>query len=424
MESLFSGRATARLTKLRVLLAVAVAACLSCGASYAQQTDAEVEYVNPDPKTGTSQATVVGDVPLAHTDQFLPLDAEGELVEGGARQQIDRVLENLRLALSEVGAGLEDIAKINVYAAQNDVVQQVKEQFAETFSGEAKPAVAYMVGRLPRSNALVAMDAVAAGASPEDEALRAPATYQGGRLPGAGKQGDVAVMPRGETVYVSGQADLEEENLLEAVRGTMQSLHATLAYQGLSAEDVVQVKAFIRPVEQAQKVERVIAEYYQDKLVPPVVSVEWLHGGLPTEIELIASSGAASDQQASSQVLSFITPPGMSSASTFSRMAQVHRGDLVYTSGLYGPCSQSAEEQVRTIFDKLGGVLEKTGSDFERLAKATYYYTTDAASEQLNEIRPEFYDPKRPPAASKIVVRGVGKEGCSVTTDMIAVSPD
>ena len=120
----------------------------------------------------------------------------------------------------------------------------------------------------------------------------------------------------------------------------------------------------------------------------------------------------------------FVTPPGMSSASTFSRLAEVHHGDLVYVSGLYGTPCEEAEEQVRTIFDKLGEVLEEAGSDFDHLAKATYYYTTDAASEQLNAVRPDYYNPERPPAASKVKVRGVGREECSVTTDMIAVSPE
>ena len=68
-------------------------------------------------------------------------------------------------------------------------------------------------------------------------------------------------------------------------------------------------------------------------------------------------------------------------------------------------------------------MLEKTGSDFRHLAKATYYVADDEASRKLGELRPKFYDPRRPPAASKAVVPGVGLAGKTVTLDMIAVAP-
>jgi hypothetical protein len=48
--------------------------------------------------------------------------------------------------------------------------------------------------------------------------------------------------------------------------------------------------------------------------------------------------------------------------------------------------------------------------------------STDEASRKLNELRPKYYDPKRPPAASKAMVTGVGADGKSVTLDMIAVA--
>jgi enamine deaminase RidA (YjgF/YER057c/UK114 family) len=78
--------------------------------------------------------------------------------------------------------------------------------------------------------------------------------------------------------------------------------------------------------------------------------------------------------------------------------------------------------QVREIFGSLGELLKKTGSDFEHLVKATYYVTDDEASNKLNELRPEFYHPQRPPAASKAKVKGVGLAGKTVTMDMIAVT--
>ena len=84
--------------------------------------------------------------------------------------------------------------------------------------------------------------------------------------------------------------------------------------------------------------------------------------------------------------------------------------------------SSHGSGQVREIFGALGQVLKKSGSDFEHLAKATYYVTDNEASNQLNAIRPEFYNSQRPPAASKAMVQGVGPPGRTVTMDMIAVT--
>jgi len=68
-------------------------------------------------------------------------------------------------------------------------------------------------------------------------------------------------------------------------------------------------------------------------------------------------------------------------------------------------------------------VLEAAGSNFDHLAKATYYVSEDSSSQELNEFRPSVYNPERPPAASKAAVRGVGRAGRNVTVDMIAVIP-
>src|SRR5207249_8153477 len=106
----------------------------------------------------------------------------------------------------------------------------------------------------------------------------------------------------------------------------------------------------------------------------------------------------------------------------FSRVARVNHGKLIYISGQYGMNAQDAAGQVREIFHSLGGVLQKTGSDFEHLAKSTYYVTDNDASNKLNDIRPEFYNPQRPPAASKARVKGVGLPGKTVSMDLIAVS--
>jgi enamine deaminase RidA (YjgF/YER057c/UK114 family) len=134
---------------------------------------------------------------------------------------------------------------------------------------------------------------------------------------------------------------------------------------------------------------------------------------------MIVAAGQAATQ--AKDVIEYLTPPGMIASPIYSRVARVNRGDVIYTGGLYGPSGVSGEAQVRDIFAQLKGLLEKSGSDFRHMAKATYYVSDNDASTMLNKIRPGFYDPKRPPAASKAMVPGVGLESRSITLDMIAV---
>ena len=75
---------------------------------------------------------------------------------------------------------------------------------------------------------------------------------------------------------------------------------------------------------------------------------------------------------------------------------------------------------MRSIFSQLENILSETGSDLRHLAKATYYVSDADPSAQLNKLRPEYYDPERPPAASKVMVSGVGHPQRGITIDMIA----
>ena len=78
--------------------------------------------------------------------------------------------------------------------------------------------------------------------------------------------------------------------------------------------------------------------------------------------------------------------------------------------------------EVSEMFQSLDKILKNTGSDFDHLAKAAYYVSDDAAGNKLNDIRAEFFNPLRPPAASKAKVRGVGVPDKTITVDMIAVT--
>ena len=105
-----------------------------------------------------------------------------------------------------------------------------------------------------------------------------------------------------------------------------------------------------------------------------------------------------------------------------SLLLQTGRATL-YTEGLRSRADVDPAAQIRDLFAQLGDLLKKGGSDFDHLVKATYFASDQNSSRLFNDIRPEFFHPERPPAASKRLVKGVGMENRSVIMDMIATSP-
>jgi enamine deaminase RidA (YjgF/YER057c/UK114 family) len=144
------------------------------------------------------------------------------------------------------------------------------------------------------------------------------------------------------------------------------------------------------------------------------VVTEWRQESAHVEIELIAVPSRPAEGR---ERVEHVEPV----SGRFSRVARANGGRPVLTSGLYGT-SDDPIEQVREMFTELQRLMKQAGSDLAHLVKATYYVTDRLADEEINAIRPTLYDPRRPPAASKLSVRGTGRKGKGSTFDMIAVT--
>lgn len=379
---------------------------------------AGVEYLASPSDAGLSEAVIVDGVALAHTAQVFPLDAVGKAV--APAEQLKQAVLNLQTALAQVGSGLERAVKINVYATSDAVVADTRQRLAQVLPESSRPAVTYVVTRLPHPEATLALDAVAIADSSDAQ----PATVRRERVPGwKGMEGTahVSVLPAGRVVYISGQAE-RGEDLADSTRKTMESLHTTLEHLGLNKSHAVEVKAFLTPMSDVDSVRRTIASLYDDGLAPPLSCVEW-SSSLPIEIEMVAHlPGGDADAQGPA-VVKYVTPPGMTASPVFSRVAVVERGRLVFTSGLYPSKTEDFEAQITSLFDRLRNVLKWAGTDLRHLAKGTYYVSDDKISRGFSQIRQQVYDPQRPPAASKATVTSIGQPESTITLDMIAVAP-
>ena len=374
-------------------------------------------YIDPGRSDGSSAAVVVPNVPLVHTAQFLSVGRSGQ-IEGPGRLdvQLESVLNSLDIALIADGAAFSQVVKINVVARDDAVAGKVREALSLKFfqSGEAKPAVSYVTGKLRSPDALVAMDAVVMAPPADRNSVRRTRIAARQERP---RLAHAATLPAGPKVYVSGQAE-KGQDIAQMTRKTLASLSATLKHLGLGLKDVAQVKAFIGPIERVDDAEREIVAFFEtEPLVPPLAFVEWTTAN-SIEIELIATAAAANFKI--DGTVEFITPPGMSASPVFSRVARMAAGPTIYFSGLYGESSRSPTDETLEIFEQLGALMDKTKTDVRHLVKATYYVSAAEAGTSLKERRLKTYDPERAPAASLAPVAGTGLEDKTITIDMIA----
>jgi enamine deaminase RidA (YjgF/YER057c/UK114 family) len=368
------------------------------------------QHIGKEPTFGGAQAVVVEDVALLHTSQMLSLDFDGKLVGVNAGEQASMILSHIRKLTSRPDSrDVSRLVKLNVYVPSDAVANEVRQVLTTQLRNQPLPAISLVQTRLHRSGALVTMDAVVATHRSDQHPLSEVVIndWHGHKT---------AILPRGPRLYVSGQAE-KGIDIADATAKTLQSLKQTLRHLGSELKDVAQVKCFLTPMADVARVEAEVAKFFAPLPVPPCVFVEW-QSTLPIEIELVAATRPKAGDQ---PPLEFLTPPGMTASPVFCRVVRINSPRTVFVSGLWSREAGDGAAQVNDVFAQLQEILKASGSDLKHLAKATYYVSDNDASTKLNELRPKFYDPQRPPAASKAQVFGVGVANRSLTLDMIAV---
>lgn len=359
--------------------------------------------------SGIPQATIATGT-LLWTSQILPRADSGNLLA----PQLTDCLQQLQTLLASQQSSNHQIVRLHLCCQSAVHLQTALELLPGLFSPSEPPAVSAVVSELPGA-ALVAIDATALSTATANEVQVTE---------------EIALLPTGTRIFIAGQAESSEEPG-EATRKTLQSLQRTLEFLGRTNADVVQLKAFVQPMADATRVQEEIARFYSGRTPPPLVLVEWKSSAtVPIEIELVAWGGPAA---AGAPAIEYLTPPFMTSSPVYSRIARTSHPSLIFTGGLQYKATtpaaatadagseESAVAEVTGIFSNLSALLNAAGSDFEHLAKATYYVSAEPVSMSLNKLRPRYYNPSRPPAASKAMVKAVGSGPVTLSIDMIAV---
>jgi len=369
--------------------------------------------IEPHPPSGQSAAVVVEAGRLVHTGQVFPPGPAAAPTPPA--DQVTQAFSMLRDVLQAAGTGQAEIVKLNVYVNHPSVTPLVEKELARRFNGAYQPAVSYVQTALSNPAVMVAVDAVALGKDAEQT------TVEIVKPTVAGQPALAAVLPKGSVAYISGQAEKGDGTLADATKQTMASLFRTLEFLGSAPGDVVHIKAFLTPMSQSATAVKEIAAAFGDKVCPPVSLVEWVSSS-PIEIELVVAARKSEPVDGAVSQLEFLTPPGMTASPVFARAVRVNSLQRIYVSGLYGATeAPNSADEVRDLFATLTRVLGAAGGDLQHLAKATYYVSDAEPSRLLNTLRPDYYHPQRPPAASKAQVLGTGKPPRTITLDMIAV---
>ena len=384
---------------IKLLLSFSICFSILTNSGHLVAQQFQLKRIQSSAKQGLSQAVVVEGAELVHTTQLLPANSLGVIQGDCTADQTAVLLKSLETILAKIGASKSSLVKLNIYLTEDSDRSVVISSLNDWLEEKDLPAVSFVQTRLPNWKAKVAMDAIIASSKTASQS----------------DSHQVSILPRGDVVYVSGQA--EKGDLKQATKKTLESLLRSIQQMQLDRQNIVSYKCFVPSMEQIGIVDAQVAEFFKGESIPAVSHVEWMAGSThPIEIEMIASAPLSQSEQS----VTYFTPEGMKTSPVYSRVARIHGNKRIYISGLYSTKPGNGEEQTKEIYKTLGSILNQTGSDFKHLAKATYYVSDRDASSQLNKLRPLFYDPKRPPAASKAMVKGVGMQKRSLSIDIIA----
>lgn len=106
-----------------------------------------------------SQAVAINN--LVYTSGVIPINpADGAVVEGGIKEQADRVLTNLSALLESCGSSLDKVVKTTVFIKDMNDFAALNEIYATYFTKDFPARSCVEVARLPK-DVLVEIEAIA-----------------------------------------------------------------------------------------------------------------------------------------------------------------------------------------------------------------------------------------------------------------------
>ncbi|MCG8601874.1 MAG: RidA family protein [Verrucomicrobiales bacterium] len=367
----------------QVFAVVAVLGC--CGF-----VSAEMEYFSREEDSVSFAVRAVRN-DLAFTRQILAQESG----DGAA------MVEELRRIAGLCDASLKNVVRLNVYIGREvPELRSTAEALIEEFRVEGNtPAVSIIPGKLPRG-ALLGIDAVLVLKSRSDE------------ISFVGRDAGIAPARKG-IVFASGRV-AKAKTYAESIPEMHKLVMGDTEHLGVSEDDIVAVRAFINDFANWEKAEAEIASIFGER-TPPVVFLEWEREDT-IEVEYIFATPASTTDEP--VIHHFPNTPKASPS--FSRGSVVHSKEIIFMGAMFGEPGDP-EKEVVSLLDTVVKNAEEAGSDVDHLAKTTYFVNDSEVDKAAGPVRPKYYHPDTPPAASKIRREHVGLPGHHISMDMIAV---
>lgn len=364
-------------------IALVLAALLAASALSFSQRRKEREK---EPVTETLElppelpAAVVGETSRLVFD-VAPLTTQGLL----SRQVRDSVRALLRDAR---GAR---ILKLRAFVAGSGDLRRVQEIVAETFADKRLPLPALsviQVGALPAVGAQVLLESVAEARKPQN--------------------------PHG-IAFISGQVATSAEPTLLVAPLAAQSLakiRTAVESLGATPSDVLRVTCYLSSLDDGPKVFQAMFEQFRSAALAYMqLRRSYTRGSAECEavVRLTAPVG---------EPVRFLNPDGLEKSPHRSQIALIGAERVVLTGTQMAFHHQDGD--VRLAFERLGKVLQESGSSYERVAQASFYPISMALAEKIWTLGFEFIDKSRPPAATMAEFEGLPSLEATFAIDVVA----
>jgi reactive intermediate/imine deaminase len=125
----------------------------------------------------------------------------------------------------------------------------------------------------------------------------------------------------------------------------------------------------------------------------------------------------------------FINPATMQSPDGYTHVVEVTSGRLVYISGQVGLdrdgklAGGDIRSQTRQVFENIRAALAAVGGTVGDVVKLTTYLLDVTEMDAVREVRSEYFDLGRQPAATAVEVSRLEPDGVLIEIEAVAVLP-
>lgn len=324
-------------------------------------------------------------------------DPGGAPVASTAADETRRALEHLESTLVSAGSSLRQVVSVTVYVKHVSDLDAVDAVYGLVFDA-APPARTVVVADLARG-ALVAMSAVAV----PDGAARVTMHPTGWpRL-----AGPVSWAVRaGDLVFVSGLVSRGRDDqpvigpVTTQVRTILDNARAILRTAGLTPDDVVAVRVFLRDDTYFEPMNDEYRKVFGARPPARATAVTGLPGDANVQMTLIASASPR-------EIIGPVVAPSLPLS------AAVATGPFVFLSGVFGNTATNAgnlEAQSREVFARIGRTLQVADLSFSDVVDSTVFTTDIWQSATMDRVFADFF-PVAPPARAVAGVRLTTRAG-------------